>query len=391
MDKNLKIGIITAEDPADKKSWSGTYYRMSEALKNEFTTVVHLGPVKLSRFNSFLMKTQILLSYALHKLMYNKNFNIRHNFILSKYHGKYFDQKLRQLDVDVVFAPTASSEIALLKTDIPICYFSDATFSLMSNYYGAYSNLSEKSRKESNDIQQKALSRSVTKVYPSQWALDSSVKDYGSKNTFLIKMGANIDEDPDEQCLQKDYESTINILFVGVDWKRKGGDIALETVEKLVKKGHDVQLTVCGCIPPLKHPKMTVVPFLNKNKKEDMDRFKELFNQAHLFFMPTRSECYGIVFCEANAYGIPVITTDTGGVPSVVENGVNGHMLPISAGSDEYVTLIENIISDKDVLKKMSVASREKYLNELNWNNWGKEMKKVLLTTHRLANKSISI
>ena len=38
----------------------------------------------------------------------------------------------------------------------------------------------------------------------------------------------------------------IKILFVGLTWKRKGGDIVLETIDILDKKGYNVDLTVCG-------------------------------------------------------------------------------------------------------------------------------------------------
>jgi hypothetical protein len=40
---DLKIGIITASDPYDKRSWSGIFYRMSFSLKQEFSTVINLG------------------------------------------------------------------------------------------------------------------------------------------------------------------------------------------------------------------------------------------------------------------------------------------------------------------------------------------------------------
>ena len=131
---------------------------------------------------------------------------------------------------------------------------------------------------------------------------------------------------------------------------------------------------------------MDVIPFLDKNKKDDMLRFQNLFIKAHLFFMPTRADCTPIVFCEANAYGLPVITTDTGGVSSVIENGVNGFMLPINAKSEEYSKIIEDLISNKETLKKMSESSRQKYLEELNWRQWGREMKKILLLTSCINN-----
>ncbi len=386
-DKNLIVGIITAKDPEDKRSWSGAYFRMSEQIKNEFGNVVLLGPVKLSRFNYIKMQLELLGSSIFHIIFYQKKFNRLHNHIRSRYHGRFFDHIIKTTNVDVLFAPTASIEIAHLKTDIPICYLSDTTFKLIYNYYDSFGPFSSKSVKISNEIEFLAINKSITQVYPSSWALNSAKEDYYAKNPFLVKLGANIDENPDKEGLIKQYDSDINILFVGVDWKRKGGDIALETIDYLDKKGYKVHLTVCGCIPPLTHPRMTVIPFLDKNKQEDMLKFKSLFYEAHLFFMPTRAECFGIVFCEANAYGLPVITTDTGGTSSVIEDGVNGFILPESATSTAYADLIMKLIDDKELFRKMSNMALEKYGEELNWTRWGKEMKKILVLTKKLAHQ----
>lgn len=382
--QDLKVGIITAEDPTDKRSWSGIYYRMNKALSEEFSVVVNLGPVKLGKFKNIWMKVQLVFCSIMHKLVFRKIFNRTHNNIKSRYHSNFFDKEIKKNKVDVLFAPTASVQIAHLKTKIPICYFSDATFSSIANYYDSFSDFSKRSIKISNEIEQRAINKSAAQVFPSQWALDSAKQDYGAQKSFLVKMGANIDNDPKDEEIIKQYDSAINILFVGVDWKRKGGEIVLETIDKLDKKGYNVKLTVVGCIPPQIHPKMNVIPFLNKNKKDDMLKFQELFKKSHLFFMPTRAECFGIVFCEANAYGLPVITTDTGGVSSVIEDGVNGFMLPLNTESEEYFNVISNLISDSIKLKRMAETSREKYLKELNWKQWGKEMKEILLLTFRM-------
>tara|TARA_A100000171_G_C2139299_1_gene153342 strand:+ start:6860 stop:8056 length:1197 start_codon:yes stop_codon:yes gene_type:complete len=382
---NLKVGIITALDPDDKRSWSGIYYRMSEALKNEFSLVTHLGPVKLSKINSIQMRLQLLLFKFWHLIRFQKKGKSMQNHIRSKFYGQYFDKRLMDSNVDIIFAPTASIEIAHLKSNIPICYFSDTSFSQIWDYYDSLSNLSLKERKMGNEIEQAAMSKSKTQVFPSHWALDFAKSHYHAKNAFVAKMGANINSDPEIKTKESVKDRSINMLFVGVDWKRKGGDIALETLDKLIHKGYDVKLTVCGCIPPTEHPQMVVIPFLDKNKKEDMLAFQKLFEQADLYFMPTRAECYGIVFCEANAYGLPVISTDTGGVSSIVENGVNGFLLSQEAKSDQYCEVIERLITEDGLLAKMSETALIKYKAELNWSSWGKEMRKILLLTESMS------
>lgn len=378
MKENITIGFVTAEDPEDKKSWSGIYYRMKASLENEFHNVVPLGPVKLSVFQSFKMTLTLKITSLLHLLIYFKRYNELHNHLRSKYHGRFFEKRLAQEQIDVIFAPTASVEIAHLETDIPICYFSDTSFAQINEYYELFSRLSSRSVRISNEIEQLAIDNSTTQVYPSDWAANFVKSYYDAKQVFIAKMGANIDAEPDEKELVKQFDSTIHILFVGVDWQRKGGDLVFDTIMQLDQKGVDFHLTVCGCKPPKKHPKMTVIPFLDKNKSEDNLTFLKLLHNSHLFFMPTRAECYGIVFCEANAYGLPVITTDTGGTTSVVEDGINGFALPFSAKAEDYAARIEYLTEHRDVLEKMSKTARQKYAEELNWNHWGKRMKEIL-------------
>ncbi|WP_137463714.1 glycosyltransferase, partial [Escherichia coli] len=43
--------------------------------------------------------------------------------------------------------------------------------------------------------------------------------------------------------------------------------------------------------------------------------------------LPTIADCYGMVFCEAAAFGLPVVATDTGGVSSIVINERTGILI----------------------------------------------------------------
>jgi len=370
----MTIGFITKEDPLDKRSWSGTLYKMFNSLEKQDYNVVAIGPVKLNIFVSFFLNIILLLNTIISYIFYKKKYNKSHNRLVSLVHSKFFEKKIKKASIDIIFAPAASTQIAYLNIEIPIFYYSDATLSLLIDYYEPFSRLSKYSIEESINIEQRAINNSIAQIYPSKWALKSALIDYKAKNTYLVSLGANIDNIPAKN-FNKNFDSTFELLFVGVDWERKGGDIVFDTFEKLLNKGYDISLTIVGTTPPKTHPKIKVIPFLNKNNKEELLILEELLKCSHLFFLPTRAECYGIVFCEANAYGIPVISTDTGGVSSVIQNGVNGFLLPIDAKSDEYSSIIEKLILDKNKLKKLSETSRIKYESDLNWDVWGSKMK----------------
>jgi glycosyltransferase involved in cell wall biosynthesis len=88
------------------------------------------------------------------------------------------------------------------------------------------------------------------------------------------------------------------------------------------------------------------------------------------FILPTRAECSAIVFSEASAFGLPIISTRTGGVPDYVQDGVNGYCLPPGSGGSEYADLIHNIFHQEKKLSILRSTTREWYERELNWKRW---------------------
>jgi glycosyltransferase involved in cell wall biosynthesis len=179
---------------------------------------------------------------------------------------------------------------------------------------------------------------------------------------------------------RKGARGIIKLLFIGFDWKRKGGDIAYETMIDLNNRGLDTRLVVCGSSIPhnIKHLKLETVHCLNKNDKKESLEFYKLYEDASFFILPTRNECFGLVFAEAAAYCLPVISTNTGGVSDYVENGVMGDLLSLSSNAKEYTDSIVNIWNDKTRYLQFCFASRKKFEEELNWDSWGKEVSKVL-------------
>lgn len=381
MKEKITIGFLTAKNPFDKRSWSGTYYKMYETLKNQVDEVILIAPIK----KSSRIKLVLLINSTLNFLISFKKFKKNHSILLSKYYASKIKSQLKNKKINVLFAPAASTEIAFLKTSIPICYLSDTSFAQISEYYSSFSNISKASCKQANIIEQRAIDNSTTQVYSSNWAAEFVLKNYNTnkKNVFIVNFGANLDFIPLKENLQREYDACINLLFLGVNWKRKGGDIALEAFNILIKKGYNVSLTICGCKPPnLKNTANTkVIPFLNKNNTEEYEEFLSILYNTHLLVVPTRADCTPIVFCEANAFGIPVITTNTGGVSSIIENDINGYALPYEANAVEYAHKIQELLDNRAQLKKLASTAREKFEKELNWEVWGTKMKEILSQT----------
>ena len=367
-------------DPTDKRSWSGTYFRMLNSLKEEFNEVIPLGPVEINR----VRKIPDLIDKLVFKI-FRKKYNKSHNILCSLAFFYKFREKLKKEKYDVIFAPAASTEIAMLRTKIPICYLSDTSFNQIKDYYTRFSNLVSFSVYESNIIEKKAIGRSKTLVYSSDWASGHVIDFYKAPEdkVHIVPFGANIDTEPSaEEIKEKFNYKEFKLLFLGVDWERKGGAIAFEAFNILLSEGFDVKLTIVGCAPSIDHEKVEIIPFLDKNIAEQYTMYYDLLKSSQLLFVPTRADCTPMVFCEASAFGMPVITTDTGGVKSVVENGINGYCLAMDAGPEEYAEIIRKLINDKKHYMNLIISSREQYEKHLNWKNWGNKMKEILKSTY---------
>jgi hypothetical protein len=108
--------------------------------------------------------------------------NSNHNSVTSKFHSNYFESQFKKhKEIDVLLAVSASSQIAFLKTNLPICLFADATVDIMLDYYPSFTHFSHITKYISNHIEQKAIKNSVAHVYPSHWALNSAKNKYNSK------------------------------------------------------------------------------------------------------------------------------------------------------------------------------------------------------------------
>jgi glycosyltransferase involved in cell wall biosynthesis len=228
-----------------------------------------------------------------------------------------------------------------------------------------------------------AIQKAHLLAFSSAWAARSAVEDYHADKAKVhaIPFGANLEDIPGREIVQiKQKSGRCKLLFVGVNWQRKGGDIAFETLLKLEEMGIPAELTVCGCRPPktVFHDRMRVIPFLDKNDEQQRKVLEKLYVISDFLLVPTRNDCTPIVFCEANAYGLPVISTYTGGVPEIVKEGENGFLLPFSARGDTYAEVIARIYRDDQYYAKMVMASRTAFDERLNWDSWGVFMKDLL-------------
>lgn len=380
-EKRLQIAYLSSNDPGNIHVWSGIHYSIFNALKKNLGDVTALGP-----YENKVVAFRIKLRKVWHKLIHGKRYNGYHSKILAKDYGNYFSKKLKEKPYDLIVAISASAELAYLKTDIPVVFMSDALFTGSLNYYVTLSNLCKISLKEGFDTESRALNKAELLYFPSEWCKQNALLDFKipEHKIKIGPMGANLENIPTREIVlehkRKKDGSFINLLFVGVKWESKGGQKAVDCLIELIKLGYKAKLTIVGCKVPegIHHPNLVNIPFIKKTTAEGKKQFHDLYMNADFHILPTKFEAYGIVFCEASAFGVINIATNTGGTSTPIKQGENGFLMPADSSGADYAQKISEIYSNKELFERLQKSSRQRYEEVLNWDTWAFELKKSL-------------
>lgn len=370
-----KIAFLSSMPLEDKRNWSGTMFNLYQSLEKQGFNITW---IPLPQYSDGENKLFTFIKEVYQKT-FNRTFNQHHFFLKSWFASKRLQRKLKKENFDVLFVPTYATEIGFLNIKQPIVYLNDATFHQLINYYPAFSGLGYLSKKITAALEKKGLQKANAIIFSSEWATQHARDFYNinPKKIFTVKFGANL---PIPEVLPlKNYSEKIKFLFLAVNWERKGGIIAYEAIKNLHKKGYNVELQIIGCNPNIQESFVKIIPFLNKNNPDDLAQIQQHLQNSHFLFVPTRADCTPIAFCEAAGYGLPVISTDTGGVSATVEHKKTGVLLPLKASSADFAQNIQHYLDHPQEIEQLSKASLMKYKNELNWKTWGEKMKDIIL------------
>lgn len=370
--QKLKIGFISCSNPIDRSSWSGTQFKFYESL-SLIGDVIWLP----ARINSIYKVYNLI--YKLLAKCSNRRCSTMHTYLGAYLISHSIDRSMIK-DCDLLFCLN-SSMLYCLNTNKPIFYFADATFNSLYGYYDSFSNFFKTNVIEGNQIELKALYKASHIVYSSYWAKESAVNDYNisADKISVIEFGANIDE-KDIISNNKKYTGTFHLLFLGVEWERKGGDVAVETCKILNHMGIKSILHIVGIRTlPIIYRDIEFIDhigFLNKNNPDEYAKLVNIVSTSDILLLPTKAECAGIVFSEASANQLPIFTYDTGGVANYVINGINGYRLDLSCKATDFAEKISSCISSGEI-KYLQLGCKAMYQERLNWGIWAKRVEKL--------------
>ncbi len=155
---------------------------------------------------------------------------------------------------------------------------------------------------------------------------------------------------------------------MGVNWQRKGGDMALKVAQRLNDEGLATELHVVGCTPPGDIPSFVKVHgFINRETEAGKAHIDQMFQSAHFLIYPTKADALGMVLSEAAAFGVPALASNVGGIPGLVKADITGQTFAVDADPDEYCAFVMSYMNDTNQYQSLAYSTFENYKNNMSW------------------------
>lgn len=361
---SLNLVFYDVHDPEDKQFWAGSSAHVISGLRKAHQKVTSVGNL-VPRLRRVLRASLFHAYRIVRKLHYHPD---RHDLV-TRFYTAIGNRRLRRhRDADAILTVSAAFA-AYLEVPQPIFVLLDATWGQIVEMYPYFAadRQPEHIVRAGYELDRRAFSKpNLHLVMTSAWAANRAIDECGMdpRRVHILPFGANFVEDPSREFVMEAASQRTgehcNLLFVGREFVRKGGMLAVDIARVLNEMGIPTTLHVAGCSPEAMPEFVKVHGMLKKDIPEQMTQLQNLYATSDFFVMPTRAEAQGIVFNEAAAYALPVAATDVGGVGAVVQNNW-GLLLSTEASANEYAVWLRDAFKDRARYHEMSRNARNDF------------------------------
>jgi len=364
------VGIIGSgligEDPFDRQSWSGSsyfFFRECErqgVLQRAFGA--ELPPVRRA--------TLMALNFSPNRRRWQTAYYMDPRYrralttvIARQLRAEDFDHHLLQIG--------AMYDVPRLARGRALCFsYHDGNMAYSRRSPYAVKGLSAQTVARGLAFERQVYHGLTTIFTMSEHLRRSFIEDFDVPPDRVKAVGAgmNLERLP-EYNADKDY-SRRNILFIGVEFDRKGGWQLLDAFKSVRQRLPDARLHIVG-------PRTLEIPqeladgveyhgFLRKTDPADAARLTQLFREASLFVMPSLYEPFGIAPLEAMIHQVPCLVTNDWGLKETVLDGQTGGLVTCGSVDDLREKLL-HYLGDPDRLRRMGEAGRARVLEYYTW------------------------
>jgi glycosyltransferase involved in cell wall biosynthesis len=369
----VKFAIISHGSTNDSRNFSGIPWNITQELRRQGHTVeaFQAEPAEWAR------------SWAHIKHLFSLKFTAQPHHVeadsgILHTRSMHVAKQIRKFAPDAVLCVGFPEAAVALPKSWPLYVWMDALYPSVRRLYPYFHTYYSESDARGLQRMEMKVMRRCRKIWlSSDWAAEEAKQDFPATapQIGVQSFGANLTEAPNSAEVEKFILSRNiaepTLLFLANEWERKGGDWAIETVKRLRTQGCYAKLAVVGITE--RAAAATSVPWLDwvgrldKNRPDEAKRLGQYLSESAFLLLPTVADCTPIVCHEAAAYGLPVLATNVGGLPSTVDSGVTGMLWPVAKFAEEAPTWMAAVLTDRQRYEQMARAARRRYEQSGNW------------------------
>lgn len=342
------LGFACAWEPDPRRTWSGAPWALRAALRQQ----VRLHDLDASPPS--IVRTALRAAYA----------RRRQGVWTTEWQRRAPTLRLAERRVRAAVRRSTWDAVLqmgdLAATDVPTFHYQDLSYDIVLDHAGGhlgpapmFPGLSLRELRRRRDRQHRVYGRAAGVIAMSAWFARSLVERTGltPDHVHVVNPGANLGngqgpllgEDESARLVSE----PVRLLFVGIDFHRKGGDQVMAAVPRLRREfGGELTVTVGGPRTwPLPGPVPDGVRFVGRVPAAQMPA---LYRAHDVLVLPSRFEAFGMAFVEALAHGLPCIGRDAFAMPELISPGVNGELVR-SDDPDELVDAVARIVAQPEI------------------------------------------
>ena len=159
------------------------------------------------------------------------------------------------------------------------------------------------------------------------------------------------------------FSGSNTIILVGSNLQRKGIQTLISAAPGLIREIPDIRFRIIGNDPSTPKliqqcRKLNVETHFYFEGQQSRSQINEAFSEGGVLILPSLTEAFGVVILEAMASGLPVIGTNVGGIPEIIQTGTNGLLIPPN-NPEALSKAVIMLLNDLDLRQKFAKAGLE--------------------------------
>lgn len=230
-------------------------------------------------------------------------------------------------------------------------------------------------------FEKKLMHRSDALIAVSKYTVKELTELYGinKKKIYVIYNGVDVEKfkpRPNRIKLRQEFgldKDKKIVLFVGRLYHRKGLEILLHSIPSVLKEFDKVEFVISGT--GFKKKESSLRTLAKELKIENSVKFLGyvldeklpfLYSASDIFVLPAIYENFPFAILEAQSSGLPVVSTNVGGIPEFLVDGENGFIIE-PGDSSQLNQKILKLLKNPELAKNMGRQGRKLTKENLNW------------------------